>query len=285
MSEPGYQLIDSGGGRRLERVGPHLLVRPSLQAVWAPALPDREWKRADAVYERAEGQKDRWQGTIPERWTLAIDNLSFQIRATDFGHLGLFPEQRANWQWIAAQVARARKDTGTQPRVLNLFAYTGGSTLAALAAGAAATHVDAARGVVQWARDNAALTGVEGAPCRWIVEDVLKYVRRAGSRGERFEGIILDPPTFGRGSKGEVWKIEPEIVNLLAQCRQLLNPDGGFVLFSCHTPGFSPIVMQNLTEGAMRGLSGAAEYAEMRVPERDTGRFLPSGVCARWSSL
>jgi 23S rRNA (cytosine1962-C5)-methyltransferase len=284
VSDATYTLLDSGDGRKLEQVGPHRLVRPAPQAVWRPRLKPAEWHQADAEFVRAEGEKGGWRGKpLPERWAVTLPPLTFWIQATGFGHLGLFPEQRESWSWIAERVRALAAALGRPPRVLNLFAYTGGSTLAALRAGAEVTHVDASKGVVQWARDNAAACGLEGAPCRWLVDDVKKFMRRAVDKGLPYDGIVLDPPTFGRGPKGQVWKIEPEAAPLLDACKSLLNPEGGFVLLSCHTPGFTPTTLANLLSGAVGGRGGEVEHGEMLLTEGNGGRALPSGAFARWT--
>lgn len=278
----GYQLLDSGRGSKLERVGPFVLVRPSPQAVWSPSLPDGRWQAADAVYIRSSSGGGKWKFNrpIPEKWAIEWNGCSFYIKATGFGHLGLFPEQQESWQWIRDRVKKEKK--GMQ--VLNLFAYTGGSTLAAAAAGAEVCHVDASKGVVEWARENAALSGLGDRPVRWIVDDVKKFIIKEIRRGRKYEGIILDPPSFGRGSKGEVWKIEEDLPKLLMQCRELLTGDPSFILLSCHSPGFTPLVLQNLVAEVTGGTKGRIYGSEMSIPESESGRLLPSGSYARWSS-
>ncbi|MDH5526633.1 MAG: class I SAM-dependent methyltransferase [Nitrospirota bacterium] len=278
-----YQLIDSGDGRKLEQVGPHLLVRPAAQAVWRPRLPKGRWKAADAVFVR-EGEGDMsWTARkpLPDQWAIELAGATFRIKTTGFGHLGLFAEQQGNWAWIREQVKTLAGRTQRPPSVLNMFAYTGGSTLAALAAGAEVTHLDASRGIVDWARENAALSGLADAPCRWMVDDVRKFVQRELRRERVYDGIILDPPSFGRGSKGQVWKIEEHLAPLLADCRALMGAAPGFVLLSAHTPGFSPIALQNMLADAMP--EGRMTCGEMTIAEAEGGRLLPSGTWARWS--
>ncbi|CUI17737.1 conserved hypothetical protein [Candidatus Protochlamydia naegleriophila] len=274
-----YALIDSGDGRKLERFGPYVLSRPCSQAVWRPQLPAAKWNQADASFSRE--QENNWANlqSLPEIWQIEVANLIFKISPTDFGHLGIFPEQKTFWEWIQAIIKPHAK---SKPRVLNLFAYSGGSTLAAAKAGAAVCHLDASKGMVAWARENAALNGLEEAPVRWIVEDVKKFLARERKRGSRYEGIILDPPSFGRGSKGELFKIEDEIVNLLQDCRDLLSDNPLFVLFSCHTPGFSPLVMQHLLSQAMQGIEGTIDVGEM-VLAGQGALEVPSGTYARWT--
>jgi len=285
MTDASYALLDSGDGRKLERVGPLTLIRPAPQAVWRPRLEPSEWKAADAEFIRRGDEPGGWKvrTDLPERWAVPFPPFTFQVQATGFGHLGVFPEQRESWGWIGDRVRALAAVLGRPPRVLNLFAYTGGSTLAALRGGAGATHVDASRGVVQWARDNAAASGLADAPCRWLVDDVKVFLRRAANQGKPYEGIILDPPTFGRGPKGQVWKIEPEIAPLMDACGALLAPEGAFLLLSCHTPGFTPTTLANLVAGAAGNRPGELAQGEMVITEAEGGRALPSGTFARWS--
>jgi 23S rRNA (cytosine1962-C5)-methyltransferase len=281
--EPGtYALLDAGGGRKLEQVGPRRLIRPAPQAVWAPTLDPSAWKAADAEYVRSDTGGGDWRGELPESWEIALGGFTFVIKGTGFGHLGVFPEQAACWAWISDAVADAAGRLGRKPKILNLFAYTGGSTLAALSAGAEVTHVDASKGVVAWARDNAARSGLAERPCRWIVDDVQKFLKREARRGSRYDGIVLDPPSFGRGSKGEVWKIEAGAVPLLEASTALLSPEASLLLFTCHTPGFTPIALSNLIGPLVKGRGGAVEHGEMTIPEGSANRPLPSGTFARW---
>lgn len=275
-----YNLLDSGRGRKLEQLGPYILDRPCSQAVWEPTLTEDHWKRADALFTRETDNRWIKNPKLPEQWTITTGGVTFKISPTDFGHLGIFPEQNRFWLWIQDIVSEHKKKREIQ--ILNLFAYSGGSTLAAAAAGAHVCHLDASKGMVAWARENAALNGLEAAPIRWIIEDVTKFLTREIRRGKRYDGIILDPPTFGRGSKGEVFKIEDDIGLLLDQCKQLLTPDPLFVLFSCHTPGFSPLAMHHLLDQQMKGHRGRIDSGEMTL-EGNKGVYpLPSGTYARW---
>jgi 23S rRNA (cytosine1962-C5)-methyltransferase len=277
-----YALLDAGGGRKLEQVGPYRIVRPAPQAVWAPALDAGAWQSADAEYVRSDTGGGAWRGALPEGWEIALAGFTFLVKGTGFGHLGVFPEQAECWGWITEATATAAGRLGRAPKLLNLFAYTGGSTLAALSGGAEVTHVDASRGVVAWARDNAARSGLSDRPCRWLVEDAQKFLGREARRGARYDGMILDPPSFGRGSKGEVWKIEPGAVPLLMACAALLAPEAALLLFTCHTPGFTPTVLANLVAPLVKGRGGIPEAGEMTIPERSAGRPLPSGTYLRW---
>lgn len=282
-SDNHYKLIDSGSGRKLERFGPYLLSRPCSQAVWQPQLPEKEWDLADGSFSREQENKWTWKRSLPSTWEIEVAGIHFKISPTDFGHLGIFPEQLPFWEWIQTTT---QKDAaaGFKPKVLNLFAYSGGSTLAAAKGGAAVCHLDASKGMVTWARENAALNRLEKAPVRWIVEDVKKFLLRERKRESRYEGIILDPPTFGRGAKGEIFKIEEEIVELLQDCRDLLSDRPLFILFSCHTPGFSPLVMNHLLAQAMHGLKGSIAVGEMVLPGRDPIFDVPSGTFAKWEA-
>jgi 23S rRNA (cytosine1962-C5)-methyltransferase len=280
-----YQLLDSGNMRKLEQLGPYLIVRPAPQAVWLPRLPQSAWQRADATYERDSTGGGAWQfrTTVKREFDILFNHLSLRIKLTDFGHLGLFPEQAANWDWLR-ELIRRRLQTSHERNlhVLNLFGYTGGSTLAASQAGAHLVHVDAAKGVVDWARRNAEISRLQERPIRWLTDDALKFVKREARRSSRYQGIILDPPSFGRGPKGEVFKIEDDLLPLLEECRTLLADDALFILYSGHTPGFTPLVMRNqLATIAPKG--GQIEEGEMVIVDQQ-GRPLPSGAYARWSS-
>lgn len=274
-----YALLDSGGGRKLERFGDVVLDRPVAHALWRPRTGDESWSEARGVYHRSDkgGGSWEWHGRDPGRWVIRYGGLSLAMKATPFGHTGLFPEQRENWGWIR----EAAGALGGDQEVLNLFAYTGGSTLAAAQGGARVCHVDSSRGAVDWARENARESDLEDAPVRWIVEDVTRYLGRELRRGRTYGGIILDPPSFGRGKKGEVFKIERDLPELLEQCRQLLGPEPGFLLLSCHSAGFSPRVLEQLLAEVVPVAEGELEVGEMVVPQED-GRCLPSGFFARW---
>ena len=275
----GYELLDSGNGAKLERFGEVILARPCAQAVWQPQRPAR-WKSADATFDREDG--NRWHGRnrLPQEWVIDVDGTRFRLSGTDFGHLGIFPEQRAQWAWIRETVAAAHRPL----RVLNLFAYSGGSTLAAARAGAEVCHLDASKGMVQWARANAALNGLESHPIRWIVDDAHKFLNREVRRGRRYDGIILDPPTYGRGGNGETYKIERDLTETLRLCRALLSDAPRFLLLSAHTPGHTPVVLSNVLTQALRGLGGAVSAGEMLLTGAPDVFPLPSGAYARWQA-
>lgn len=268
-----YVLVDSGNGRKLERFGEYELIRPCPQAVWRPLLKE-EWEKALATFSR-EQEKTRWiyRQKLPASWVVMHGGVKFKIAPTDFGHLGLFPEHADLWEWMRTLIQPKK-------RILNLFAYSGGMTFAAAQEGAEVCHLDASKGMVDWARENAALNHLEKAPIRWIVDDVMKFLKREIKRQSFYDGIILDPPSFGRGSQGEVFKIEDEIIPLLETCSQLLTPKPLFVIFSCHTPGFTPLCMRHLLGQTMP--KGQIEVGEMAL--HSPGAIaIPSGSFARWT--
>ena len=246
-----YELLDSGDGRKLERFGKYVLARPCSQAMWRPSKSAAEWEWADASFDREDG--NRWHGrsNLPKEWQIETAGIRFKLGGTDFGHLGIFPEQRAQWVWIRQTIRSAieqseQSNNRTIPRVLNLFAYSGGSTMAAALGGAEVCHLDASKGMVEWARENARLNGLQDHPIRWIVDDAHKFMKREIRRGHRYDAIILDPPTFGRGAGGEMYKIERDLKDTLGLVKDLLSDTPSFVLFSSHTPGLSQIVAENI---------------------------------------
>lgn len=280
MNFSSYTLIDSGHGRKLEKFGPFLISRPAAQAVWSPQLADSEWLKADAVFTRES--ENRWikKTGLPETWTVTVSGVTFKIAPTDFGHLGIFPEQRPFWDWLASFISKQKQHRSV--RVLNLFAYSGGATLAAAKGGAEVCHLDASKGMVAWARENAGLSHLEKAPIRWIIDDVSKFLLRELRRESRYDGIILDPPSFGRGSKGEIFKIEGDLIQLLQQCRDLLSQNPLFLLLSCHTPGYTALAMEHLMRQTVQGLGGRIDTGEMVLTGEKGVLALPSGSYARW---
>jgi 23S rRNA (cytosine1962-C5)-methyltransferase len=275
-----YELLDSGNGEKLERFGDVTLVRPMAHAVWKARLEKKHWQAANGRYVRSTGGGGRWKwsnGGVPQSWLLKAHAQSMVLKTTSFGHLGIFPEQAAQWQWITERCTGQSEPV----EVLNLFAYTGGSTLAAALGGASVCHVDAARGSVDWARENARRSGLENHPVRWIVDDVQIFLGREIKRQRRYHGIVLDPPSFGRGKKGETWKIEEDLIPLLEQCQTLLADKPLFFLLSCHSAGFTPQVLKNLVaEHVPEG--GQIDIGEMLL-EGSANHALPSGSFARWS--
>lgn len=273
-----YELLDFGDGRKLERFGGVLLDRPSPAAETAVRTRPELWLAADACYHRVSGERGSWQinRALPASWHAKHGLLHFELKLTDAGQVGLFPEQSPNWLWIADQV-RGKADV---PKVLNLFAYTGGSSLAAAAAGAEVVHVDAARASVAAARHNADLSGLTDRPIRWIVEDVRKFVQREIKRGSCYHGVILDPPTYGHGPSGQAWKLAEHLPALLADCGRLLAEAGGFLLLTCHAPGIGPRELEMLVRDAAQIQLAHVARGELDLISA-AGRRLPSGVFAR----
>jgi 23S rRNA (cytosine1962-C5)-methyltransferase len=274
-----YRLLDSGNGEKLEQFGPYVLARPSALAVWKKQRPEL-WQEADGLFSREEKKGWSWKRGAPKPWEVEIGKVRFRLMPTDFGHLGVFPEHAAIWEEVRSALSRNPSKDRPRQALLNLFAYSGGVSLAAAQAGAEVCHVDAAKGMIEWARENAALNQLEEAPIRWIVDDALKFMRREIKRGRRYDAIVLDPPTFGRGSKGEVFKIEEEIGPLLAACRELLVADGAdrFVVLTCHTPGFTPLVLSQLLQEAFP----RAEISAGEMTLQGSAPFaIPSGAFAK----
>ncbi len=274
-----YALLDSGHGRKLERFGPHILDRPCAQAVWAPARPAL-WEQAVARFTRKDGLQ--WQGRerLPGHWQATVNGVAMKLSTTDFGHLGIFPETRTIWDWLRQHCHTQMKERGQPLEFLNLFAYSGGATLAAAQGGANCCHVDASKGMVQWARENAALNQLEARPIRWIVDDVNKFLQREARRGRRYDGVLLDPPSFGRGKGGELYKIEQAMLETLERVRSVLSEQPAFVYLTSHTPGFSPIVLENLLRQLLP--HGRIEHGEMLLTGEADAYPVPSGTWARW---
>src|SRR4051812_16696755 len=250
-----YQLLDCGDGMKQERWGDVVLVRPDPQIIW-PKRGGPDWTKWDAFYHRSEKGGGRWENRkpLPDSWNIRYQSLglTFRIHPTSFKHTGLFPEQAVNWEWFSAKIKTARA-TGREVNVLNLFGYTGAATCAAAKAGASVTHIDAADGMVKWCRENAALSGLAEAPVRFITDDCLKFVRRELKRGKKYDAIIMDPPTYGRGATGEMWKLEEHLWPLLTECRELLTPKPLFLLINAYTARLSPTVVVNLLTELMAG--------------------------------
>ncbi len=279
-----YALLDSGGGMKLEQFGPYRLVRPEAEAFWQPSLSAKEWQSAAAEFQpSAEENGGHWivHKPLPERWKMEYDGLKFYLQLSGSRHVGVFPEQASGWDWIAEQIQSA----GRPVRVLNLFGYTGLATLAAAQAGAQVTHVDASRKVVTWARENQELSGLGERPVRWIVDDALKFVEREARRGSHYEGLVLDPPKFGRGPKGEVWEFYKLISELLKTCRQVLADKPRFVLLTAYAVKASVLTLYYAVDEMMRGCQGKTGAGEIVLSEKSAGRFLSTAVFARWSEI
>lgn len=275
-----YELLDTSDGERLERWGKRILIRPDPQIIWHGTAAHPAWKHADGIYRRSPLGGGAWvKNDLPKSWNIGYGDLCFVLRPMGFKHTGLFPEQAANWDWFGGLIRRA----GRPVKVLNLFAYTGGATLAAAAAGASVVHVDAAKGIVAQAKENAQLSGLADAPIRWIVDDCKKFVERELRRGNRYDGIIMDPPSYGRGPGGEVWKLEDCIDAFVRLAAQLLSPDALFFLVNSYTTGLSPMTMQYLLDLYIRrSRGGALECGELGLPVTQTGAYLPCGASSRW---
>jgi 23S rRNA (cytosine1962-C5)-methyltransferase len=277
-----YALLDSGHGRKLERFGPVMLIRPEAQATWQPALPRADWDAAQARFEPAGREGGRWQQRhpLPARWQMSYGELRFTVQASQSRQVGVFPENAVHWDWIAGQVQAA----GRPLAVLNLFGYTGLATLAAARAGAHVTHVDAAKKAVLWARDNQALSGLDDRPIRWIVEDALTYLRREARRGVRYDGIVLDPPAFGRGPGGEVWSFDRLFEELCLACRAVLEAKPRFVVATVYTKDVTLTALAAAMAQLTGGLAGALETGELATVERSAGRQLRNALYARWQT-
>jgi len=273
-----YALIDSGREEKLERYGFYVLARPDPAALWEKRIPDDEWKKADAWYERA-GRGGKWytKKQLPEEWPVRLGGFTFLIRPTSFKHVGLFPEQVSNWEWSSNLIQKTKKPVS----VLNLFAYTGGATLAAARAGAAVVHIDASRSANEWARENAAQSDLSDKPIRWITEDALVFARRQAKKGTRYDAIIMDPPAFGHGPKNELWKIERDYLTLLGLCRELLSDAPLFMLMSGYASGYSSYAFLHNLLPFKEHYGGDVEHGELTIAEKGSGRLLPCGIFAR----
>ena len=269
-----YKLIDARSGEKLEYWGKYLLRRPDPQAVWSEQSEEKLWNKTDAWYHRSNSGGGKWQylTKLPERWEINYRDLTFNIKPMGFKHTGLFPEQAVNWDWFSELI----KNAGRPIRVLNLFAYTGGATVAALAAGAEVVHVDASKGMVTWAKENVVSSGLGDRPVRYIVDDVIKFVQREGRRGRQYDAIIMDPPSYGRGPSGEVWKIEDELYPLIEECMKILSDNPLFFLINSYTTGLSAQILINiLTMTIKRKYGGTAEADEIGLPMSSNGLVLP----------
>ena len=278
-----YELIDTGGGEKLERWGEYLLRRPDPQVIWPIEDKSGIWKKAHAQYHRSSSGGGRWEYVkkIPERWIITHEDLSFYVQLTGFKHTGLFPEQAVNWNWIIEKI----KSAGGPLKVLNLFAYTGSSTAAAAFAGAEVCHVDAAKGMVARAKENIKLSGLQESAVRFITDDVIKFVEREGRRGKKYDAVIMDPPSYGRGPKGETWKLEDELYGLVELCLDILSERPRFFLVNSYTTGLSPTVIKNILSLVMVNRFGGSVFSdEIGLPVKSTGLVLPCGSAGRWET-
>ncbi len=277
-----YEVLDTSDGEKLERWGKYYLVRPDPQVIWFTPKEDRRWRDFDARYARSNSGGGQWsRNRLPERWQIRYRELTFNVKPMNFKHTGVFPEQAANWDFIDAQIRSA----GRRINVLNLFAYTGGATLAVAAAGASVCHVDAAKGMVAWAKENAASSGLSEAPIRWIVDDCAKFVEREIKRGRRYDAVIMDPPSYGRGPSGEIWKLEKDLYPFVKLVAGVLSDEPLFFIINSYTTGLAPSVLTCLLKTVIEPrFGGHTESDELGLPVTDSGLVLPCGATGRWTS-
>lgn len=293
-----YELLDSGEGFRLEKFGQYILQRPDPQAIWKRLLSEQEWNNADAVFKRISEDRGTWQmkKELPEKWLMHYKNLSFWVKLSPFKHTGVFPEQHLQWDFINTVILNSIQDPNGIPKqvigsfehrndinILNLFAYTGIASLAAAAAGAKVTHVDASRPTIGWARDNQVASKLEQKPIRWILDDAVKFVQREIKRGNRYDGIILDPPAFGHGPDGTVWKFNESFPPLMELCKQVLSDTPLFILVNAYAISSSSLMLQNVLADVTKNLGGTIEVGELVLEEKTHHRPLSTGIFARWS--
>ena len=276
-----YEVIDTSKGEKLERWGDYILVRPDPQVIWDTKRNDPRWKKKNGHYHRSRAGGGEWEFfDLPEEWQIGYNELKFNLKPFSFKHTGLFPEQATNWEWFSNLI----KNAGRPIKVLNLFAYTGGATLSASAAGASVTHVDAAKGMVGWAKENAASSNLADRPIRWLVDDCVKFVEREIRRGNKYDAIIMDPPSYGRGPKGEIWKIEDSIFPFIELTMDILSDDPLFYLVNSYTTGLQPAVLKYmLSMTVKKKYGGEVESSEIGLPVSGNGLVLPCGASGRWS--
>ena len=282
-----YEVLDTSAGEKLERWGDYILVRPDPQVIWNTPHKVREWKQKNGHYHRSNKGGGQWEFfDLPEQWEISYGNLKFHLKPFHFKHTGLFPEQAVNWEWSGNLIREAKKkNPGKEIKVLNLFAYTGGATVACADAGAAVTHVDASKGMVTWAKENAAASGLANAPIRYLVDDCVKFAEREIRRGNHYDAIIMDPPSYGRGPKGEIWKIEEKIFPLVQLCTKVLADKPLFFLINSYTTGLQPAVLSYMLNLELKSrFGGTVEADEIGLPVRGKqGLVLPCGASGRWS--
>ena len=275
-----YEVLDTSSGEKLERWGDYILVRPDPQVIWNTPHGHAGWSHKNGHYHRSAKGGGEWEFfDLPQEWTIHYRELTFHLKPFSFKHTGLFPEQAVNWDWFSRMIREAHRPV----KVLNLFAYTGGATVSAAAAGASVTHVDASKGMVTWAKENAVSSGLGDAPIRWLVDDCVKFVEREIRRGNKYEGIIMDPPSYGRGPKGEIWKIEESIFPFIELCSKLLSDEALFLLINSYTTGLQPAVLSYMLNTVLtRRLGGQVEAEEIGLPVTESGLVLPCGASGRW---
>ena len=284
-----YEVIDCSKGEKLERWGDYLLVRPDPQVIWDTPKKEKGWRKMNGHYHRSSKGGGEWEFfQLPKEWTIEYSlpinkKLTFHLKPFSFKHTGLFPEQAANWNWFSQLIADA-VSKGRQVKVLNLFAYTGGATLAAAEAGASVTHVDASKGMVTWAKENAISSGLKDAPIRWLVDDCVKFVEREIRRGNHYDAIIMDPPSYGRGPKGEIWKIEESVYPLIQLCSQILTDNPLFFLINSYTTGLQPAVLSYMISTVLGTANGTVTASEIGLPVSSNGLVLPCGASGRYEA-
>lgn len=279
-----YEVLDASGGEKLERWGDYVLVRPDPQVIWNTPHTHRSWKKKNGHYHRSSKGGGEWEFfDLPGEWSISYRELTFRLKPFSFKHTGLFPEQAVNWDWFSEIIRNAARPADKPLKVLNLFAYTGGATLAAAAAGANVTHVDASKGMVGWAKENAQASGLGQAPIRWLVDDCVKFVEREIRRGNKYDGIIMDPPSYGRGPKGEIWKIEESIWPFIELTAQILSENALFFLINSYTTGLQPAVLSYMLNTAVtKRFGGHVTSDEIGLPVTESGLVLPCGASGRW---
>lgn len=274
-----YEILDMANGEKLERWGDVVLIRPDPQIIWTKKTHENKWKTANAIYNRSKTGGGSWQykKKMPSEWKIKYKNLTFNIKPMGFKHTGLFPEQAVNWDWMMEKIKLAKRDI----KVLNLFAYTGGATVACLSAGASVCHVDSSKGMVSWSKENVNASGLKDRPVRYIVDDVVKFVNREIRRGNKYDAIIMDPPSYGRGAKGEVWRFEEDIASLVELCMQVMSDKPLFFLINSYTTGISAKVLENILRINMKQ-DGIFESGEVGLPMKDSKIVLPCGIYGKW---
>lgn len=280
-----YALLDSGNGRKLEQFGSVIVSRPEPQALWSPHLPESEWNRADAVFtnasEKDDEDKGSWsqKGRLPETWPVDVEGVTMLCRLMSYRHMGLFPEQRPHWQWIASEI----KKSGRPLKILNLFAYTGAASLICAANGAEVTHVDASKKAIGWCKENQEASGLSDSKIRWICDDAAKFVAREIRRGNKYDGILLDPPRYGRGPDGEIWRFETDVAPMLKNCAELLSDNAQFMILTAYALRLSPLTLHHMMTDALAGRKGTLDHGELLLSDKSGKRPLATSMFCRWS--
>lgn len=295
---PEYQLLDSGDGKRLEKFGPYILSRLDPQALWKPGLPESEWRKAQATFKEGGNSQERWfvNGKVPPKWQMLYKDLSFYLKLSPFKHTGVFPEQALNWKWMTDVILNASEGSqdgksrdssparnDKRPNILNLFAYTGVASLVAAKSGAKVTHVDGSRPTIGWAKENQLASKLPSDSIRWILDDCLQFAKREVRRGVKYDGIILDPPVYGHGPKGEKWEFDKDFPKLMEVCKQLLSQTPLFIIVNAYAVSASYLMLENVLTDTTRGLGGSVEVGELVLKEQKRERLLSTGIFARWS--